>query len=168
NQKYHVRASVSAIMTQVLRERGDSEGEAMWQYVLQCLGKLQHDGMSDEEEAAETVTIDGKQNRVQVRKVKKLSWRHPSFRPLFEMVDQTREVEASIFSHQGRPPMRRIRVDEIPTRPRPPPKHLPVSFFDAEYLQDLKKFPYKIEDLHLSKKEFPLREVPSLPDFDGE
>ncbi|KAK7448408.1 hypothetical protein VKT23_013672 [Stygiomarasmius scandens] len=163
--KFHVRASISAIMTQVLHERGDVEGEEMWQYSLRCLGELQHGGMSDEEEATETVTINGTENRVQVRKVKKLSWRHPSFRGLFEMVDQTREVEASIFSRQGRPPMRRIRVDEGPNQPRPPPKHLPASFFNPEYLQELKKFPYQIDALQLSKNDFPLREVSNLPDF---
>ncbi|KAK7441165.1 hypothetical protein VKT23_016646 [Stygiomarasmius scandens] len=165
--KYHVRASVGAIMTQVLHQRGDNEGEEMWQYVLKCLGWLEHDGMSDEEEGSELVTIDGRESRIQVRKVVKLSWRHPSFRRLFEMIDQTREVEAAIFAHQGRPPMKRIRVDQGPTRQRPPPQHLPASFFNPEYLQELQKFPYQIENLRLSRKDFPLREVPDLPDFDG-
>ncbi|KAK7438092.1 hypothetical protein VKT23_018258 [Stygiomarasmius scandens] len=165
--KYHVRASVGAIMTQVLHQRGDNEGEEMWQYVLKCLGWLEHDGMSDEEEGSELVTIDGRESRIQVRKVMKLSWRHPSFRRLFEMVDQTREVEAAIFAHQGRPPMKRIRVDQGPTRQRAPPQHLPASFFNPEYLQEQQKFPYQIENLRLSRKDFPLREVPDLPDFDG-
>ncbi|KAK7434696.1 hypothetical protein VKT23_020060 [Stygiomarasmius scandens] len=166
HSKYHIRASVSAIMTQALRERGDNEGEQMWLYCLNCLRRLEHDGMSDEEEAFETVVIDGKQSRMQVRKVMRLPWRHQSFRRLFEMIDQTREVEASIFSHQGRPPMKRIRVNEVLTQPRSPPKHLPPSFFDAQYLQELAKFPYQIEALRLSKTDFPLREVPNLPDFD--
>ncbi|KAK7436124.1 hypothetical protein VKT23_019326 [Stygiomarasmius scandens] len=165
--KYHVRASVGAIMTQVLHERGDNEGEEMWQYVLKSLSWLEHDGMSDEEEGSELVTIDGRESRIQVRKVMKLSWRHPSFRRLFEMIDQTREVEAAIFAHQGRPPMKRIRVDQGPTRQRPPPQHLPASFFNPEYLQELQKFPYQIENLRLSRKDFPLREVSDLPDFDG-
>ncbi|KAK7459465.1 hypothetical protein VKT23_009448 [Stygiomarasmius scandens] len=165
--KFHVRASIAAIMTQVLHQKGDKEGEEMWQYVLTCLSKLEHDGMSDEEEGSEMVTIDGRQNHIQVRKVMKLSWRHPSFRQLFEMVDGTRDVEASIFSRQGRPPMKRIRVDENPAKPRPPPKHLPASFFNPEYLQELSKFPYEIDNLRLKKKDFPLRVVPNLPDFDN-
>ncbi|KAK7442555.1 hypothetical protein VKT23_016153 [Stygiomarasmius scandens] len=168
HSKYHVRASVGAIMAQALHQKGDNEGEEMWQYVLRCLSWLEHDGMSDEEEGSELVTIDGRQSTIQVRKVKKLFWRHPSLHHLFEMVDRTREVEASIFSHQGRPPMKRICVDEGPTRERPPPKHLPVSFFDPGYLQEIRQFPYQIENLRLSKNNFALREVPNLPDFEGQ
>ncbi|THV01475.1 hypothetical protein K435DRAFT_655235, partial [Dendrothele bispora CBS 962.96] len=164
--KYHVRASIAAIMVQVMRERNDKEGEKMWNYVLNCLGKLEHDGMSDEEEGTEEIVTDGKVTRVQVRKVMQVTWRHPSFRGLFELVDKTRGVEAAIFSRQGRPPMTRIRVDEEPSRKRPPPKHLPVSFFKPEYLQDLSKYSYQIDELRMSKKEFPLYEVNNLQNPD--
>ncbi|THU96438.1 hypothetical protein K435DRAFT_664478 [Dendrothele bispora CBS 962.96] len=152
-------------MVQALRRKGDKEGEVMWQYVLNCLGRLRHEGMSDEEDAVETTLSEGRETRIQVRHVTELSWRHPSFRRLFEMVDRTREVEDTIFSRQGRPPIKRIRVDANPAKQRSPPTGLPTSFFEPGHLQELAKYPYQIDDLKLSKKDFPLHEVPDLPDF---
>ncbi|THU99075.1 hypothetical protein K435DRAFT_659685 [Dendrothele bispora CBS 962.96] len=153
-------------MIKVMRQSGDKDGEEMWKYVLHCLGKLQHEGMSDEEDSAQTANIEGHQIVTQIRKVLQLPWRHPSFRNLFKMVDETREVEATIFSHRGRPPMSRVRVDEKPSQIRSPPKHLPQSFFNQQYLQDLSKYPWQLDELKMSSTDFPLREINFLPDFE--
>lgn len=166
-QKYHVRASVATIMIQVMRERDDHVGLEMWQYVLKCLHKLQHDGMSDEESGEDEVSMGGERVRVRLRKVLILVWRHPEFKQLFALVDKTREAEASIFSQQGRPKLVQIRVDKYSTGPRTPPKHLPKSFFKPEWLAETGKFPFKIDALKLSNKDIPIRAVTALPDLDA-
>ncbi|KAK7448094.1 hypothetical protein VKT23_013852 [Stygiomarasmius scandens] len=160
--KYHVRSSVATIMIQVCRERGDKEGVEMWQYVLRCLEKLKHGGMSDEEEGIMEATMNGQQRTTRVRKVLRLPWRHPSFRSLFEMVDGVRGAESSIFRQQGRPPLERVRVDTSSSN-RVPPKHLPESLFDPNYLKEASKFPYQLTDLRMSKKPFPIYETVYLP-----
>lgn len=154
-------------MIQAMRERDDQEGLAMWQYVLKCLHKLQHEGMSDEESGEDEVVIAGVKSHIRVRKVLVLVWRHPSFKELFALVDRTREAEASIFSQQGRPKLLRIRVEKNSTGPRTAPKHLPKSFFRPEWLAEMGKFPFKLEGLKLSSKDFPLRIITNLPDMDA-
>lgn len=116
-------------MIQAMRERDDQEGLEMWQYVLNCLHRLRHEGMSDEESGEDEVDVGGHKTRVRVRKVLVLVWRHPTFKDLFALLDQMREVEASIFSQQGRPRIVRIRIEKQSNTPRNPPKHLPKSFF---------------------------------------
>lgn len=152
-------------MIQVMRERGDQDGLEMWQYVLKCLHKLRHEGMSDEESGEDEVDVRGQKTQLRVRRVLVLVWRHPSFKDLFTLLDKTREVEASIFSEQGRPRLVRIRIEKQSNTPRMPPKHLPKSFFKPEWLTETGKFPFKIDALKLSSKEFPIRVVTSLPDF---
>lgn len=154
-------------MIQVMRERDDQEGLEMWQYVLKCLHKLQHEGMSDEESGEDEVTIGGEKTRIRLRKVLVLVWRHPSFKELFALLDHTREAEASIFSQQGRPKIVRVRVEKQSTTSRTPPKHLPKSFFKPEWLLEMGKFPFKIEELKLSSKDIPIRVVTNLPEFDA-
>ncbi|KAK7442266.1 hypothetical protein VKT23_016237 [Stygiomarasmius scandens] len=160
--KYHVRASVATIMIQVCRERNDKEGEKMWQYVLRCLEKLKHDGMSDEEDGMLEATVNGQKTITRARKVLQLPWRHKSFRGLFEMVDGVRGAEVSIFSQQGRSPLQRIHVDTSSSH-RIPPKHLPGSFFNPDYIKEASKFPYQLSDLRISKKHFPIYETIHLP-----
>ncbi|THV01598.1 hypothetical protein K435DRAFT_654876, partial [Dendrothele bispora CBS 962.96] len=166
SQKYHVRASVATVMIRVCRERDDQEGERMWQYVLRCLGKLKHEGMSDEEDGMVEATVNGQQIVTRVRKVMRLSWRHSSFRDLFEIVDSVRGAEPSIFTQQGRTPLQRVRVDALATPGRDPPKRLPESFFDADYIQEASRFSYQLSDLQISKKPFPILEAVRLPRHD--
>ncbi|KAK7452217.1 hypothetical protein VKT23_012322 [Stygiomarasmius scandens] len=162
HMKYHVRSSVATIMIQACRERGDKEGVETWQYVLRCLEKLKHGGMSDEEEGIMEASLNGQQTTTRVRKVLRLPWRHSSFRGLFEMVDGVRGAESSIFRQQGRPPLERVRVDASSSN-RVPPKHLPESLFDPNYLKEVSKFPYQLTDLCMSKKPFPIYETVYLP-----
>lgn len=123
--------------------------------------------MSDEESGEDEVVVKDKKTRIRLRKVLVLGWRHPTFKELFALLDNTREVEASIFSQQGRPKMLRVRVKKQSTTPRTPPKHLPKSFFESEWLLEMGKFPFKIEQLKLSSKDIPIRVVTSLPDLDA-
>lgn len=51
-------------MIQAMQERDDQEGLTIWQYVLQCLHKLQHEGMSDEESGEDEVVVGGEKNCV--------------------------------------------------------------------------------------------------------
>lgn len=154
-------------MIQAMRERDDQEGLAMWQYVLQCLHKLQHEGMSDEESGEDEVVVGGEKNRVRLRKVLVLVWRHPTFKELFALVDSTREAEASIFSQQGRPRLLRIRVEKNSTNSCTAPKRLPKSFFRPEWLAEMGKYPFKIDALKLSSKDFPLHVITNLPELEA-
>ncbi|KAK7442279.1 hypothetical protein VKT23_016251 [Stygiomarasmius scandens] len=103
HMKYHTRLSATTIMITASHQRGSEEDVETWQYVFRCLKKLQHHGMSDEEDGEEQTAINGRQEIVPVRWVLALPWRHESFRDLFAMLDETRQVESTIFSQQGRP-----------------------------------------------------------------
>ncbi|KAK7438568.1 hypothetical protein VKT23_017903 [Stygiomarasmius scandens] len=145
-------------------QRGSEEDIETWQYIFKCLKKLQHHGMSNEEDGEEEATINGRQEIVPVRQVLALPWRHESFRDLFAMLDETRQVESAIFSQQGRPRIKCIHVDEVPSKKRQIPQHLPLSFFNPEYLGQL-KFDHEVDSLSISQKPFPLRRVTTLPDY---
>ncbi|KAF9025491.1 hypothetical protein BDZ89DRAFT_953783 [Hymenopellis radicata] len=140
-------------MIAVSRERGEQEAVTFWQYVLACLDKLGYEGMSDEEGGEEILyRRDGTAKSNPVKHVLLLYWRHPSFRSLFQRVDETHGIEDEIFKHQNRPKVPRIRVD-VQSK-RGPPKHLQVAFFRQEYLDSL--YSHEREELFLSEKHFQL------------
>ncbi|KAK7434139.1 hypothetical protein VKT23_020365 [Stygiomarasmius scandens] len=160
--KHHTRMSAATVMIADCLQQGIEDGVETWQYILKCLEKLSHHGMSDEEDAEEEAVIDGRQETVPVRRVLILPWRHESFQGLFDMLDDTRQVESAIFSQQGRPRIKRIRVDEVPSKVRTIPRHLPLSFFNPEYLAQI-KYDHEVDNLAISKKPFPLRQITTLP-----
>ncbi|KAJ3766050.1 hypothetical protein FB446DRAFT_654368 [Lentinula raphanica] len=130
-------------------ERNRQPAVVFWSYVLTCLDKLKHDGMSDEEDG---VLNEGHENEEQVKFVLVADFRHPSLRQLFEIVDKTPGLEELIFKQTGRTRRKRVRIDKVSKRP--PPKRLPTAFFRDGYLDSL--MPHQREDLVLSRKEFAL------------
>ncbi|KAJ3728478.1 hypothetical protein C8R42DRAFT_572095 [Lentinula raphanica] len=143
-------------MVKASRQRKDSNALKFWTYGLNCLHKLKHEGMSDEEDATVTHIANGVETREQVRHVLAPDFRHPVLRPYLELVDQTRGLEAMIFKQTGRARMRRIRVDKISHRP--PPKRLPASFFRDGFLDSLME--HEKDDLRISKRDFVLYSFP--------
>ncbi|THU83956.1 hypothetical protein K435DRAFT_688528 [Dendrothele bispora CBS 962.96] len=140
-------------MLSTFREREDQESIEFWSYVVDCLQRLKHTGMSDEEDDTAETDVGGLKVKRRVRLVQKLNWRHPSLRALFEIVDQTRQFEDLIFKQSGASPLPRIRVDTVVTRD--PPEHLPRSFFEDDYIESMEKTsPWKLKALRMSKKQF--------------
>ncbi|KAJ3759351.1 hypothetical protein EV360DRAFT_42090 [Lentinula raphanica] len=143
-------------MVNAARQRKDKNALKFWTYGLNCLYKLKHEGMSEEEDATVTHIVNGVETHEQVRHVLAPDFRHPVLRPYWQLVDQTRGLEDMIFKQTGRARMRRIRVDKVSNLP--PPKHLPASFFRDGYLDSLME--HEKDDLRLSKREFVLYSFP--------
>ncbi|KAJ3990967.1 hypothetical protein F5050DRAFT_1582207 [Lentinula boryana] len=141
-------------MVQFARNTGNAELKEYWEYALKALNILQHDGMSDEEDVEEDITVDGVATKRLVRIVKILGYRHESFRGLFEIIDVTRGLEDLIFNQSGRSRIPRKRVNIVDLRE--PPKDLPKSVFRQEYLNQLSEF--DIEELRISEQDFEIRE----------
>ncbi|KAJ3717718.1 hypothetical protein C8R42DRAFT_586815, partial [Lentinula raphanica] len=154
--KYRVRFDVCSIMVRASRQRKDSNALKFWTYGLNCLHKLGHGGMSEEEDAMVTHLVNGVETHEQVRHVLAPDFRHPVFRSYWQLVDQTRGLEDMIFKQTGRTRMRRIRVNKISYQP--PPTHLPASFFRDGYLDSLME--HERDDLHISKRPFALYSFP--------
>ncbi|KAJ3793192.1 hypothetical protein GGU11DRAFT_692260 [Lentinula aff. detonsa] len=141
-------------MVQFARNTGNAELKEYWEYALKALNILQHDGMSDEEDVEEDITVDGVATKRLVRIVKILGYRHESFRGLFKIIDATRGLEDLIFNQSGRSRIPRKRVNIVDLRE--PPKDLPKSVFRQEYLNQLSEF--DIEELRISEQDFEIRE----------
>jgi hypothetical protein len=142
-------------MVEFAQNTQNPELEEYWAYALQSLHILQHDGMSEEEDAEENITTeDGVATKRSVRIVKILWFRHESFRKLFAIIDATRGLEDLIFRQSGRPRIPRKRVDDVDYRL--PPKGLPESIFRQEYLNGLSE--YQKDELEFSTEAFEIRE----------
>ncbi|KAJ3780057.1 hypothetical protein GGU10DRAFT_279977 [Lentinula aff. detonsa] len=141
-------------MVQFAWNTGNAELKEYWEYALKALNILQHDGMSDEEDVEEDITVDGVATKRLVRIVKILGYRHESFRGLFKIIDATRGLEDLIFNQSGRSRIPRKRVNIVDLRE--PPKDLPKSVFRQEYLNQLSEF--DIEELRISEQDFEIRE----------
>ncbi|KAJ3968604.1 hypothetical protein EV361DRAFT_805327 [Lentinula raphanica] len=134
-------------MLEVAQQVQDDEMEAFWSYVEESVGILGERGMSDEEDGEEDVIIDGISTKQDVKLVKILWFRHESFRPLFEKVDQTPKAEEKVFTQQGRYQLKRVRSNIVDNR-EPPPGY-PKQIFRREYLQNL--LPHQLQDLKFKK-----------------
>ncbi|KAK7434707.1 hypothetical protein VKT23_020071 [Stygiomarasmius scandens] len=153
--KHCLRHGIAAIMLAIEEELGDQQAVQFWSYAVTVLSKLDHHGMSDEEDDERPSFINGVRTMEQVRIVQELEWRESSFSHLFALIDQTRQLESQYFSQTGKPSMKRIRND--PNRKvvkRQPPRGLPRSFFKPEYLQGKQRFPGGMDALGVSKSDF--------------
>lgn len=139
-------------MIQVSHERNDRSSEEFWNYILQLLNTLKHDGMSDEEDADQVVTRSGVTEVEPIKQVLVLKFQNPYFRGLFELVDKAKGLKDMVFNQSGRVPMKRIRVDTVSSRQ--PPKGLSRNFLHPEFLASL--LLHEQTMLHL-KKDFELR-----------
>ena len=144
-------------MIRVSRERNDPPATDFWQYILQILQHLQHDGMSDEEDANQLVTRGEFSGIEPIKQVLVLRFRNPYFRKLFEMIDQTKAFEKLVFTQTGRQALKRVRVGTASTRE--PPKGLPRNFLDENYLAGL--LPYQVDALWCTK-DSTLRQIEGL------
>lgn len=142
-------------MIEFAQNTGNAGLEEYWAYALSSLHILQHNGMSEEEDAEEDITTaDGVATKRIVRIVKDLYYRHESFRNLFVVIDGTPGVEDLIFRQSGRARIPRKRVDTVDYRF--PPKGLPKSVFRQEYLDKLSV--YQKDELEFSTEDFVIRE----------
>jgi hypothetical protein len=144
-------------MIQVTKENNDQQGEQFWMYALESVMMFGKKGMSDEEDAEESVVVDGCQTTQPVRRVQILWFRHVSFRKLFQIIDETPKKEPGVFTQQGRTSVKRVRSDIVDRRD--PPKGLPESVFRREYLETL--LPYQRAQFDIRKKPFKISEVAS-------
>ncbi|KAF8827858.1 hypothetical protein HHX47_DHR4000941 [Lentinula edodes] len=138
--KLDTRLKIATIMVQFCQDGGDESGITFWSYVIDALLVLGDGGMSDEESGDEDVVIDGVSTKQDVKRVKILWFRHESFAPIFQQVDETPKVELKIFTQQGRLSVKRIRSNDVVDK-RDPPKGLPQDIFRPEYLDEL--FPHQ-------------------------
>ncbi|KAH7871310.1 uncharacterized protein C8R40DRAFT_1174732 [Lentinula edodes] len=152
--KLDTRLKIATIMVQFCQDGGDESGITFWSYVIDALLVLGDGGMSDEESGDEDVVIDGVSTKQDVKRVKILWFRHESFAPIFQQVDETPKVELKIFTQQGRLSVKRIRSNDVVDK-RDPPKGLPQDIFRPEYLDEL--FPHQKKQFRiLTKKRFPI------------
>ncbi|KAL0569286.1 hypothetical protein V5O48_012688 [Marasmius crinis-equi] len=92
--KWDRRMHTSIVMTKKSRERGDEEALAAWHYIGRATHEMGPAGMSDEE--------DGEEGGEIVKLVHGVEFRHPLYRDVFEMSDQTRYLEPEVFKKKGR------------------------------------------------------------------
>lgn len=141
-------------MVQFAQNTRNAELKEYWEYALKALNILQHNGMSDEEDVKEDITVNRVATKRLVRIVKILGYRHESFRGLFETIDATRGLEDLIFNQSGRSRIPRKRVNIVDSCD--PPTGLPKSVFHQEYLNQLSVF--DIEELSFVEQDFEIRE----------
>lgn len=144
---------IAARMLEFAQNTGNDELEAYWGYALKSLDVLGNGCMSPEEDAEEDIITDGVHTKRTVRVVPILAFRHKSFQKMFEIIDKTPGVEDLIFHQSGRTRLPRKRVSTIDRRD--PPKRLPESVFDQEYLAKLSR--YQKEELEF-EGDFQIRE----------
>ncbi|KAJ3885409.1 hypothetical protein F5879DRAFT_996276 [Lentinula edodes] len=137
-------------MIDFAREHNNQQLENFWTYVLVVVKTFGERGMSDEEDGVEDVLIDGVPTQQDIKKVKKLWFRHETFEALFQQVDETPKVETRIFTQQGPVSMKRVRSNIIDNR-KPPPGY-PKGIFRPEYLDSLLE--YELENLEFAEGEF--------------
>ncbi|KAJ3804652.1 hypothetical protein F5876DRAFT_18858, partial [Lentinula aff. lateritia] len=135
SQKFDTRLKTSLHMEEVCQEIDDQGGKSFWTYMVDSLLVFEEGGMSDEEDGEEDVVIDGVETKQDIKLVKDLWFRHESFGPQFQMIDETPKSEPEIFTQQGRLSVKRVRTNIIDKRD--PPKGLPQDVFRLEYLQRL-------------------------------
>ncbi|KAL1738191.1 hypothetical protein HDZ31DRAFT_70280 [Schizophyllum fasciatum] len=137
--KLDLRIRYATIMRLSSQQVQYKPGEQFWSYVLEVIKELGYDGMSDEESDTEEMTRPNNfKVNVRYRKVLKLRWRHPSIEALFAKVDETPKLAKAFFHTSASSPanrLRRVRVDKESTRD--PPKNIPRSLYNPEYLDSL-------------------------------
>lgn len=127
---------IAARMHEFAQNTGNNELEEYWGYALKSLDVLGVGCMSAEEDAEEDITTaDGVRTKRTVRVVPILAFRHKSFLKMFKTIDETPGVEDLIFHQSGRTRLPRKRISTIDHRA--PPKGLPDSVFDEQYLASL-------------------------------
>ncbi|KAG7090363.1 hypothetical protein E1B28_009483 [Marasmius oreades] len=103
------------------RQKEEQEGVEFWSFVLHSVRELDLAGISDDEDSE----IEGQK----VKLVHQLDFRHPDFRPLFEMVDHTTPEK---LSRRGRQRPRGV-LSPLVTE-REPPSGIAPERFKPEYL----------------------------------
>ncbi|KAJ3718814.1 hypothetical protein C8R42DRAFT_643874 [Lentinula raphanica] len=117
------RQSLAALAEQTCEEKGDSEGEESWGFLLFALATLQEDGMSDEE--------DGEEDGNPVRLVLDVPFRRREFRPLFRFIDSN---TAGIEKGQGgRKFKKRVEIAKEVSRPHRTINKIPSAFLSPDY-----------------------------------
>ncbi|KAL1684528.1 hypothetical protein GGG16DRAFT_22991, partial [Schizophyllum commune] len=137
NYKLNSRAKIASIMRENAEMSGADEQLDHWSFVLRSLEQLNYEGMSDEESDTEEVVFPGGVVAEQpCRRVLEMRWRHPSFKEIFDEVDQTPARFPDIFNKLAlRNRIRRVRVAQ--TSERAPPKKLSIALFDPSYLEEI-------------------------------
>ncbi|KAI5888891.1 uncharacterized protein SCHCODRAFT_02512695 [Schizophyllum commune H4-8] len=131
------RNYIASIMREKAEMSGADEQLDHWSYVLRSLEQLNYEGMSDEESDTEEVVFPGGVVAEQpCRRVLEMRWRHPSFKEVFDDVDQTPAQFPDIFNKLAlKNRIRRVRVAQ--TSERAPPKKLSIALFDPSYLEEI-------------------------------
>ncbi|KAJ3766149.1 hypothetical protein FB446DRAFT_794374 [Lentinula raphanica] len=146
-------------MIGVCRERGDQSGVDFWSYGLNVTEILGDNGMSDEEDDAREVEVEGVKVRQNVKIVLQSYWRHPDIDDLFNIMGQAPVLEKLIFHRAGAHRIPRIRSNKLSHRS--PPTDLPREFFREDFLTPL--FPHEIMELKFA--EYPFQRI-SFKGFD--
>ncbi|KAJ3770431.1 hypothetical protein FB446DRAFT_790517 [Lentinula raphanica] len=121
--KLRRRESLAALAEQTCEEKGDSEGEESWGFLLFALASLEEDGMSDEE--------DGEEDGKPVRLVLDVAFRRREFRPLFRLIDSN---TAGIEKGQGgRKFKKRVEIAKEVSRPHRTIDQIPSAFLSPGY-----------------------------------
>ncbi|KAF9021595.1 hypothetical protein BDP27DRAFT_1249841, partial [Rhodocollybia butyracea] len=156
-QKAKRRARIAATMIDHCRDENDNDGLQFWEYSLRLTGHLGDGGMSEDEDSFETVRIDCRTEKVRVKVVKDLDFRHTSIAAHYEQVDTTPQhgVEDLIFSGQIQHRIERIRVSDITVRS--PPEGLSASVYRPGYLENL--LPHELSALRLDPNPFHLYQL---------
>ncbi|KAJ3751988.1 hypothetical protein EV361DRAFT_180950 [Lentinula raphanica] len=137
-------------MLGVCRERGDQSGVDFWAYGLNVTEVLGDNGMSDEEDDAREVEVEGVKVKQNVKVILQSYWRHPDLNDLFKLMDQAPVLEKLIFHRAGAGRIPRIRSNKLSHRS--PPTDLPREFFREEFLAPL--FPHEVMELKLAEYTF--------------
>ncbi|KAF9044495.1 hypothetical protein BDP27DRAFT_1244113, partial [Rhodocollybia butyracea] len=145
-------------------EENDKDSLQFWEYSLRLTKHLGDGGMSEDEDSFEAVNIDGRTEKVRVKVIKDLDFRHPSIAAHYEQVDATPQhgVEDLIFSARRRPRIERIRVSDITVRS--PPEGLSALVYRPGYLENL--LPHELSALRLDPNPFHLYQLNLETDTD--
>ncbi|KAJ3816388.1 hypothetical protein EV361DRAFT_955777 [Lentinula raphanica] len=121
--KHNRRQSLAVLAGQACQEKGDTEGEDSWGFLLCAIGSLQVDGMSDEE--------DGEEDGNPVRLVLNAAFRRKEFRPLFRFIDSN---PAGIEKGQGgRRFKKRVEIAKEVSPSRKLLNTIPSAFLSPAY-----------------------------------
>ena len=145
-QRFCSRLTIVERVIKVKASDKDQDGDLhVWKWLHNLLLQYQADGMSSDDTDTDRIGT--------IYWVKILVW-HCNIDQYVQMIDNEQRWLANIFSGLGAKPVTHIQSLKNPKSNHHPPGELPITLFDADWLEDVDDDYHQIM-LEVSKDNFP-------------